>query len=40
MREPLAFRMRPKGLSDIIGQSHLIGENSVITRCIKAQRIY
>lgn len=40
MREPLAFRMRPKGLNDIIGQSHLIGENSVITRCIKAQRIF
>lgn len=40
MKEPLAFRMRPKGLKDIIGQSHLIGENSVITRCIHAQRIF
>ena len=40
MKEPLAFRLRPKGLNDIIGQTHLIGEGKVIRRCIEAQRIF
>lgn len=40
MREPLAFRMRPQGLKDIIGQKHLIGKNMVLSRCIEAQRIF
>lgn len=40
MKEPLAFRMRPQSLDEIIGQKHLIGEGQVIRRCIEAQRIF
>ena len=32
--KPLAFRLRPKRISDIIGQSHLVGENGVLTNSI------
>ena len=31
---PLAERLRPKALSDVIGQPHLTGENGTITRMI------
>ena len=30
MKQPLAFRMRPQHLDDIIGQQHLIGEGKVL----------
>jgi len=39
MDKPLAYRMRPTKLEDIIGQQHLVGEKSVITRMIKANRL-
>ena len=35
MREPLAFRMRPITLNEVIGQEHLIGENQVIRKCVE-----
>lgn len=39
MDKPLAYRMRPTKLEDIIGQQHLVGEKSIITRMIKANRL-
>jgi len=33
---PLAERMRPKGLDDLIGQEHLTGPEGVIRRAVKA----
>ena len=33
---PLAERMRPKTLRDIIGQQHLLGENGTITKSVRA----
>ena len=32
--EPLAIKMRPKSINDVIGQKHLIGENKVITNMV------
>lgn len=40
MKEPLAFRMRPQVLDDVIGQKHLIGEGQVLRRCIEEKRIF
>ncbi len=40
MQEPLAFRMRPQKLSEVIGQKHLIGEGKVLRKCINAGRIF
>lgn len=39
MDAPLAQRMRPTKLEEVIGQQHLIGENSIINRMIKANRL-
>jgi putative ATPase len=35
MNEPLAIKMRPNKISDVIGQKHLIGENKVISNMVK-----
>ena len=40
MREPLAFRLRPTTLDDILGQKHLVGEEGVIRKCINNDTIF
>lgn len=40
MQEPLAFRMRPQKIEEIIGQKHLIGEGNVLRKCLAAKRIF
>lgn len=37
---PLAARMRPQTLDDIIGQEHILGEGSLLRRVIQADRLY
>ncbi len=39
MQSPLAFRMRPKKIEEIVGQDHLVGEGKIIWRMVKAQRL-
>lgn len=36
---PLAERLRPNNLKQIVGQTHLLGEGRFLNRCIKADRI-
>jgi len=36
MKEPLAYSLRPKSIADVIGQKHLLGENCLLTRMVKA----
>ena len=36
---PLAERMRPKSLSDIIGQGHLVGDQGILRKAIISGRI-
>lgn len=36
---PLADRMRPKSLKDVLGQDHILGEGKFINRCIKSKRL-
>jgi putative ATPase len=36
---PLADLLRPKGLNEVVGQDHLLGEDGVITRMIKSGRL-
>ena len=40
MREPLAFRLRPETIDDILGQKELVGENGVIRKCIENNTIF
>ncbi len=37
--EPLASRMRPKKLSEVVGQTHLIGEGKLLRRMIESDNI-
>ena len=40
MNEPLAVKMRPKKTSDVIGQSHLVGEKKIITNMVNNKRLF
>lgn len=40
MQEPLAFRLRPQTLDEVIGQQHLVGEKKVLRRCLEAKRLF
>lgn len=35
--KPLAYRMRPKKIEDIVGQQHLVGPGKIIERMVKAR---
>src|ERR1700730_12877921 len=37
--KPLAFRMRPQSIDEIIGQDHLVGEGKIINRMVKAKQL-
>ena len=37
--KPLAFRMRPKKLEEFVGQEHILGEDKLLYRTIKADRL-
>ena len=39
MEQPLAYRMKPKTLEDFFGQEQLVGENKLLYRLIKADRL-
>ncbi len=40
MSEPLAIKMRPKKLDDIVGQQHLIGENKIIRNLVNNKKLF
>lgn len=40
MEELLAIRLRPTKLSEVIGQSHLIGRNKVLTNLVKNNKMF
>ena len=37
--EPLAYRMRPKTLEEFVGQEHIVGQDKLLYRTIKADRL-
>lgn len=39
MDRPLAQRMRPKDLSEVVGQKHLIGPEGFLSRCVQNQSL-
>lgn len=40
MNEPLAVKMRPKKISEVIGQSHLVGEKKIISNMVNNNRLF
>lgn len=39
MQQPLAFRMRPRTIEEIVGQQHLVGEGKIINRMVTAKML-
>jgi putative ATPase len=37
--KPLAYRMRPRTIEEVIGQSHLVAEGKIINRMVKARQL-
>ncbi|KML07264.1 replication-associated recombination protein A [Rossellomorea marisflavi] len=37
--KPLAFKMRPRTIDEILGQQHLVGEGKIIDRMVKAKQL-
>lgn len=37
--KPLAYRMRPSHISEIIGQEHLVGEGKILYRMVQAEQL-
>ena len=40
MNEPLAIKLRPKKIDDIVGQQHLVGENKIIRNMANNKRLF
>ena len=40
MNEPLAMKMRPETIEEIVGQSHLDGENKILYNLVKNKRLF
>jgi putative ATPase len=38
-QQPLAYRMRPTKIEEIVGQQHLVGEGKIIWRMVQAKRL-
>ena len=39
MPDNLALRMRPRSISEVIGQKHLVGEGKIIRRMVEANML-
>jgi putative ATPase len=37
--KPLAFRMRPRTIDEIVGQDHLVGKDKIIARMVKSRQL-
>jgi len=40
MKQPLAFRIRPTKLDDVLGQSHLVSQGALLRRCVEEKRLF
>ena len=40
MNKPLALILKPKSLKDVVGQSHLIGTNKILSNMVKNKKIF
>ena len=40
MNKPLALKLAPKSIKDVIGQTHLIGKDKILTNLIKNKKVF
>jgi len=38
-QKPLAFRMRPRSIEEVVGQQHLVSDGKIIARMVKARQL-
>ena len=38
-QKPLAFRMRPRTIEEVVGQEHLVAMDKIIARMVKAKQL-
>jgi putative ATPase len=38
-QKPLAFRMRPRTIEEVVGQQHLVADDKIISRMVKAKQL-
>lgn len=38
--EPLAYRMRPRTIEEVVGQEHLLGKGEILYRMVKSKRLF
>lgn len=39
VQKPLAFRMRPRTIEEVVGQEHLVGSDKIIARMVKSRQL-
>ncbi|WP_257607377.1 replication-associated recombination protein A [Weissella sagaensis] len=39
MQQPLAYRMRPRSIREVVGQQHLVGDGKIINRMVTAKML-
>ncbi len=40
MKQPLAYRLRPQSLDEVLGQSQLLNEKGILKRCVLEKRLF
>ena len=40
MNKPLAIKLAPKSLKDVLGQEHLIGKGKILTNLVKNKKLF
>ena len=40
MDKPLALKMAPKSIKDVVGQTHLLGPNKILTNLVKSKKLF
>ena len=40
MDKPLALKMQPKTIKDVVGQKHLLGEGKILSNLIKSKKLF
>lgn len=40
MNEPLAIKLRPKAIKDVVGQEHLVGKDKIIYNMVKNKKLF
>ena len=40
MDKPLALKLAPKSLKDVVGQKHLVGDDKILSNIVKSKKLF